>query len=74
MYWFFQQDGATVHTANNSMAALHNVLADGIISRPLWSARSPELIPCYYCLWKCSNSTSKGLIRTRAEDDLKDLI
>jgi hypothetical protein len=35
-YSWFQQDGATVHTANNSMKLLKEILGEHVISRNLW--------------------------------------
>jgi hypothetical protein len=44
-YSWFQQDSAAAHTANNSMKLLHETLGERVISRNLWSPRSPDLIP-----------------------------
>ena len=45
---YFQQDGATAHTVHMSMALLHDVFADRIISKTIWPARSPDLSPPYF--------------------------
>jgi hypothetical protein len=42
---YFQQDGATAHTAHMSMALLDNVFVDRIISKTFWPPRSPDLSP-----------------------------
>jgi hypothetical protein len=44
---YFQQDGATAHTAGVFMTLLHNVLGDRIISKDIWPPWSPD----YYYLW-----------------------
>lgn len=51
---WFQQDGATAHTARISMAALRHLFGDRLISRNgnmNWPARSPDLSMCDYFLW-----------------------
>jgi hypothetical protein len=40
---YFQQDGATSHTANNSMRVLQEVFNDRIIITGLWPLRPPIL-------------------------------
>jgi hypothetical protein len=42
---YFQQDGATAHTAHMFMALLDDVFANRIISTTIWPPRSPELPP-----------------------------
>ena len=42
---YFQQDGATAHTAHMSMALLDDVFVDRIISKTIWPPRSPDLSP-----------------------------
>ena len=54
---FFQQDGATSHTARDSMAAVRNLFPNHVISRYTygditWPARSPDLSACDFFLWK----------------------
>jgi hypothetical protein len=34
------------------MAALHDISEEWIISRPLWHAHSPNLMPSDYYLWE----------------------
>ena len=48
---YFQQDGATAHTANNSMSLLRGVFGDRMISRGTWPPRSPDLTPPDFYLW-----------------------
>jgi hypothetical protein len=40
---YFQQDGATAHTAHMSMALLDDVFEDRIISKTIWPPRSLDL-------------------------------
>jgi len=51
---FFLQDGATSHTARDSIAAVRNLFPNHIISRYediTWPARSPDLSACDFFLW-----------------------
>ena len=48
---YFQQDNATAHTANRSLALLEEVFAERIISKGVWPARSPDLTPPDFYLW-----------------------
>lgn len=51
---FFQQDGATCHTSNPSMAVLRRLFPNRVISKKgdiPWPARSPDLSVCDYFLW-----------------------
>ena len=51
---WFQQDGATCHTAEATLDVLRPVFEDRIISRRavvLWPPRSCDLIPLDYYLW-----------------------
>ena len=51
---WFQQDGATSHTANATMRLLHNLFPDQIISRNgdvQWPPRSPDLTAPDFFLW-----------------------
>lgn len=50
---WFQQDGATAHTARASMAVLHRLFSNRLISRfgdVLWPPRSPDLSICDFYL------------------------
>lgn len=51
---YFQQDGATSHTARVSMDLLRNLFPNRLISRNgdiQWPPRSPDLSSCDYFLW-----------------------
>lgn len=51
---WFQQDGATSHTANTSMTVLRRMFPGRIISRfgnVPWPPRSPDLSVCDFFLW-----------------------
>lgn len=51
---WFQQDGATAHTANVSMNAVRQLFPEKNISRNgtiPWPPRSPDLSPCDFFLW-----------------------
>lgn len=51
---FFQQDGATSHVTNDSLAALHDLFPGRVISRRgdiNWPPRSPDLTPADFFLW-----------------------
>jgi hypothetical protein len=50
-YCWFQQDGATAHTATATMSELKEFFDDRIVSRGLWPPRSPDLTPPDYFLW-----------------------
>ena len=40
---WFQQDSATAHTAAPTMVILHEFFGENLISKGLWSPRSPDL-------------------------------
>jgi hypothetical protein len=48
---FFQQDGGTCHTFNDSIAEIESFIEDRIISKGLWPPRSPDLTPPDFLLW-----------------------
>ena len=51
---WFQQDGATPHTANTSMQLLQQLFDDRVISKRSrfpWAPRSPDLNPLDFFLW-----------------------
>jgi hypothetical protein len=48
---WFQQDGATPHTANRVMQKLKEKFGTKVISKGLWPPRSPDLSPCDFFLW-----------------------
>ena len=54
---WFQQDGATSHTAEATFEVLRPVFEDRINSRRadvVWPLRNCDLIPLYYYLWGAS--------------------
>ena len=48
---WFQQDGATAHTARTSLRFLEDIYEDRVISKGIWPARSPDLTPLDFFLW-----------------------
>jgi hypothetical protein len=51
-YGYFQQYGATAHTALHSMNRIWEVFPEErVVSRGRWSARSPDLTVCDFFLW-----------------------
>ena len=48
---YFQQDGATAHTANSSLRYLSDVFQARLISRGLWPPRSPDFSVLDFYLW-----------------------
>jgi len=48
---YFQQDGAIRHTSNESMTEIESFFDYRIISKALWSPRSPDLSPPNFFLW-----------------------
>ena len=48
---YFQRDGATCHTSNESMTEIESFFDDRIISKALWPPRSPDLSPPDFFLW-----------------------
>ena len=53
---WFQQDGATPHTSNDSLNWLRQLFPDRLISRrcdPEWAPHSPDLNPPDFYLWGC---------------------
>ncbi|GFT96235.1 putative transposable element [Trichonephila clavipes] len=64
---WFQQDGATCHTARATIDLLKNTFGDRLISRfgPVnWTPRSCDLTPLDYFLWgyvNCASENSAGI-------------
>lgn len=51
---WFQQDGATCHTSNQSLAVVNQLFPEKVISRRgtiNWPPRSPDLTPLDYFMW-----------------------
>jgi len=70
---WFQQDGATAHTARASMTLVRQMFPQHVVSRfgkVPWSPRSPDLSGCDFFLW--GYLKSKVYVRKpRTIDDLK---
>jgi hypothetical protein len=71
-YSWFQQDGATAHTAYNSMKLLNEIFGERVISRNVWPPRSPDLTPPVY-LWGAAKSAVYR-DRPRSLNELKTAI
>ena len=48
---YFQQDGATPHTAKRTMEFLREKFGDRLIAKGFWPPRSPDLTPPDFFLW-----------------------
>ena len=74
---YFQQDGATAHTARDSMATLRTVFEGRLISRfgdiP-WPPRSPDLTVCEFFLWGYVNDIVYRPPLPATLDDLQERI
>ncbi|XP_031327482.1 uncharacterized protein LOC116158782 [Photinus pyralis] len=65
---FFQQDGATAHTANETLRYLQEFYGDRIISTGLWPPSSPDLTPLDYFLFgRIKNNIFKNRLHTLEE-------
>lgn len=60
--YYFQQDGATPHTANSVQKWLTDQFGPKFIHKNLWPPRSPDLNPCDFFLW--------GHLKSRVYDPL----
>ena len=73
---WFQQDGATAHTARRSLGVLREMFPGRLISLRgdvEWPARSPDLSPCDFFLWGyLKEKVFKH--RPRSLEDLKERI
>ena len=68
--YYFQQDGATPHTAISVQSWMKSKFGQKFITKEMWPPRSPDLNPCDFFLWgylksKVYNPLPKTL------DDLK---
>jgi hypothetical protein len=62
---YFQQDGATAHTANATIRYLEEFYGDRLISRGLWPPRSPDLTPLdFYLFGRMKTNIFKNRIHT----------
>jgi len=66
---WFQQDSATAHTAASTMEILHEFFGENLISKGVWSPRSPDLTSPAFFLWRSFKDT---VYRTNPRD-LKQL-
>ncbi|GFX89894.1 uncharacterized protein TNCV_1535411 [Trichonephila clavipes] len=77
---WFQQDGATCHTARATIDLLKDTFGDSLISRfgsLNWSARSCDLTPLDYFLWGYAKSlvyTDKAQTLDHLEDNIRRVI
>lgn len=49
--YYFQQDGATPHTADTVQNWLKDKFSKKFVHKKMWPARSPDLNPCDFYLW-----------------------
>ena len=49
--YYFQQDGATPHTANMVQNWMREKMGKKFMDKSKWPPRSPDLYPCDYFLW-----------------------
>jgi transposase len=49
--YYFQQDGATPHTANTVQNWLGDKFSEKFVNKKMWPPRSPDINPCDYFLW-----------------------
>lgn len=49
--YYFQQDGATPHTANDVQDWLKSKFLNKFVDKRMWPPRSPDLNPCDFFLW-----------------------
>jgi hypothetical protein len=71
--YYFQQDGATPHTANLVQEWLSSKFSDQFIDKNQWPPRSPDLNPCDYFLWGYLKSVVYNPL-PKTLDDLKENI
>lgn len=77
---WFQQDGATAHTARRSMNILREYFPERLISLRgdlQWPARSPDLAPCDFFLWgylKSSVYTDRPKTLRHLKNNIRDAI
>ena len=71
--YFFQQDGATPHTANSSQTWLTTKFGEKFVNKKMRPARSPDLNPCDYYLWRHLKKNVYNLLPKNI-DELKENI
>jgi len=67
---YFQQDGATPHTANTVQEWLCDHFSTKFIDKKKWPPRSPDLNPCDFYLWGYLKSVVYNPL-PKTLDDLK---
>ncbi len=68
--YYFQQDGATPHTANSVQDWLKSKFSGKFLDKKMWPPRSPDLNPCDFYLWGHLKSTVYNPM-PKTLDDLK---
>ena len=68
--YYFQQDGATPHTANIVQEYLSRKFSARFIYKKMWPPRSPDLNPCDFYLWGYLKSVAYNPL-PKTLDDLK---
>ena len=68
--YYFQQDGATPHTANIVQEYLSRKFSARFIDKKMWPPRSPDLNPCDFYLWGYLKSVAYNPL-PKTLDDLK---
>lgn len=71
--YYFQQDGATPHTANMVQDWLKGRFSERFINKNQWPPRSPDLNPCDFFLWGYLKSVVYNPL-PKTIDDLKSNI
>ena len=71
--YYFQQDGATPHTANIVQEYLRAKFSTKFIDKKMWPPRSPDLNPCDFYLWGYLKSVVYYPL-PKTLDDLKENI
>jgi hypothetical protein len=70
---FFQQEGATCYTCNDSIAEIESMFEDRIIAKGLWPPRSPDLTTPDFFLCDILKGRVYGN-RPRTKQDLRNKI
>jgi hypothetical protein len=54
---WFHQDSATAHTAASTMEILHEFFGENVISKGVWSSRTPDITSPDFFLWSYFKDT-----------------
>ncbi len=68
--YYFQQDGATPHTAELVQSWLTTKFSEKFVHKKMWPPRSPDLNPCDFYLWGYLKSVVYNPL-PKTLDDLK---